>query len=185
MRARLRAAAGLIVAALALASCSGGETPDTLPDVAPTTTGPAETTSRTPTGDPTAALEAEITAFFEEYAQKINESWTSAEALGRRREMFADTCESCLAGYEFARRAQAENLRIEGGAASLVRARVDGVEGDVVTASAFTNSAAGQLVDSDGNVVQRFDAAENAQIAYQMRRAGPNEWIILASEVFS
>jgi hypothetical protein len=185
MRARVRAAAGLAVAALAVASCSDGKVPDTLPDVTPTSAGPAETTSPAPTGDPTAALEAEITAFFEEYAQKINESWTSAESLGRRREMFADTCKSCLAGYEFARRAQAENLRIEGGTASLVHARVDRVEGDVVKASAFTNSAAGQLVDSNGNVVQRFDAAENAQIAYQLRRTGPNEWIILASEVFS
>jgi hypothetical protein len=185
MRARIGAAAGLALAGLMLTSCSGDEAPGTLPDVTPTSAGPQETASATPTGDPTAALEAEITAFFEEYAQMINQSWTSVEALGRRREMFADTCESCLAGYEFAERAHARNLQIEGGVASLVRARVDRVEGDLVTASAFTNSAAGRLVDSDGNVVQEFDASENAQIAYQMRRAAPNDWIILASEVLS
>ncbi|MGH8838663.1 MAG: hypothetical protein ACRDVO_05295 [Jiangellaceae bacterium] len=185
MRARMGAAAGLALAGLMLASCSDEDVPGTLPDVTPTTDGPQETTSATPTGDPTAALEAEITAFFEEYAQMINQSWTSVEALARRREMFADSCESCLAGYEFAERAHAENLQIEGGAASLVRARVDRVEGDLVTTSAFTNSAAGRLLDSGGNVVQQFDASENTQITYQIRRAIPNDWIILASEVLS
>jgi len=100
MRARMGAAAGLALAGLMLASCSGDDVPGTLPDVTPTTDGPQETTSATPTGDPTAALEAEITAFFEEYIQVSNASWTSTDALDRRRQMFADSCSACLFGYE-------------------------------------------------------------------------------------
>jgi hypothetical protein len=185
MRARIGAALGLALVGLMLAACGNDEAPSTLPDVTPTTASPAETTSATQTGDPTAALEAEIRAFFEEYAEVINQSWTSANALARRRAMFADSCLSCLGGYEFAERAQAENLRLEGGEASLVRARVDRIQGDLVTASAFTHSDAGRLVDSSGNVVQQFDATENAQIVYQIRRSSPDGWIIVASEVLS
>ncbi|HET6686052.1 MAG TPA: hypothetical protein VFH02_05940, partial [Jiangellaceae bacterium] len=100
MRARMGAASGLALAGLMLASCSGDETPGTLPDVTPTSARSQEATSATPTGDPTAALEAEITAFFEEYDRTVDESWTSTEALARRRDMFADSCAPCRRGFD-------------------------------------------------------------------------------------
>ena len=185
MRVRLRAAAGLIAAALALASCSDGETPDTLPDVAPTSTTPAETTSPTPTADPTAALEAEITAFYERYVETINESWTSAEALARRREMFSDSCGECLAGYGFAQRAQNDRLRLEGAAASVAMVRIDAVNGDIVTFSTFSTVPAARLIDRQGNVVVKFDEGRSTQTIYQARRRGQGQWIIISGHTLS
>lgn len=183
MRAGLRAAAGLIAVALTLASCSDGETPDTLPDVAPTSTGPAETTSPTPTGDPTAVLEAEITAFFEEYIQVSNASWTSRDALDRRRQMFADSCRACLFGYEIAQRAHTEDLTFEGELGSVDRIRLDSIDGDVVRFSGFTSTPAARLVDSAGTVIQEFPPTDDLQVAYQVKRVSSGGWIMINSEV--
>ncbi|HZY29006.1 MAG TPA: hypothetical protein VFE49_12210 [Jiangellaceae bacterium] len=185
MRARMGAAAGLALAGLMLASCSGDDVPGTLPDVTPTTDGPQETTNATPTGDPTAALEAEITAFYEHYVQTINESWTSAEALARRREMFSDSCAECLAGYDFAQRAQVDRLRLEGDAASVARVRIDAVNGDVVTFSTFSNVPAARLIDQQGKVVVEFDEGRSTQTTYQAQRRGHGQWIIISGHTLS
>jgi hypothetical protein len=183
MRARIGAAAGLALAGLILTSCSGDEAPGTLPDVTPTSAGPQETARATPTGDPTAALEAEIAAFFEEYIQVSNASWTSTDALDRRREMFADSCRACLFGYEIARRAHAEDLNFEGELGSVDRVRLDSVDGDVVRFSGFTSTPPARLVDSAGAVVQEFPPTDGLQVAYQVQRLGSGEWIMINSEV--
>ena len=96
MRARIGASAVVLTAAMTIAACSdnGGE-PSTLPDATSTSSAVA-TDTPSPTGDPTAQLEAEISEFYQLYVETINESWTSEEALQRRREMFADTCATCL-----------------------------------------------------------------------------------------
>jgi hypothetical protein len=184
MRVRLGGAVGLITVAL-LAACSGNAQPSTLPDTTPTgSTAPAsEAVSPTPTADPTAQLEAEITEFLTQYANAINESWFSSAALARRREMFADSCMSCLAGYRLAEQAQADSLRLQAGKASLRDVQVDKVDGDIVTVSAFTDSQAGSLVDSNNNVVQEFDAAINTQIVFQIRAARQSSWVIVSGEV--
>src|SRR5918995_239788 len=104
MRTPLRCGLGFALAGLVLGACSDADDPGALPDVTPSTTS-VESPSATPSGDPTAQLEAEITAFYEDYVKTSNESWTSLEALDRRRAMFADTCEACLLGYDLARRA--------------------------------------------------------------------------------
>jgi hypothetical protein len=183
MRARVRAAAGLVVAALVVASCSDGEVPDTLPDVAPTSAATAEALSPTPTGDPTAALEAEITAFFEEYIEASNASWTSKEALDRRRQMFADSCSACLFGYEIAQRAHMEDLTFEGELGSVDRVRLDSIDGDVIRFSGFTSTPAARLVDSAGAVIKEFPSTESLQVAYQVQRLNSGEWIMINSEV--
>ena len=183
MRARMAAAAGLALAGLMLASCSGDDVPGTLPDVTPTTDGPQETTSATPTGDPTAALEAEITAFFEEYIQVSNASWTSIDALDRRRQMFADSCNACLFGYEIAQRAHDEDLDFEGELGSVDRVRLDSIDGDVVRFSGFTSTPPAKLVDSAGAVVQEFPPTDSLQVTYQVQRLGTGEWIMINSEV--
>ncbi len=105
MRARIGVSVVVLTAATTVAACSdnGGE-PSTLPEVTSASSA-VGTETAVPTGDPTAQLEAEITEFFTLYVEAINESWTSEEALQRRREMFADTCAACLAGYELAQQA--------------------------------------------------------------------------------
>ena len=185
MRARIGGAVGLAAAVVLAAACGGDDQPSTLPDattagtVAPTT----DSATLAPTGDPTAQLEAEITEFFEEYAGLINDSWASSGALARRREMFADSCESCLAGYKSAEGAQADGLRLEGGRASLRDLQVDRVDRDVVTVSAFTDSEAGRLLDVANKVVQEFDASQNVQIVYQLRPRESGSWMIISGEV--
>jgi hypothetical protein len=157
MRVRLGGAVGLITVVL-LAACNGSDQPSTLPDTTPTGSSvPAsEAVSPTPTADPTAQLEAEITEFLTQYAHVINESWFSPAALAQRREMFADSCMPCLAGYRLTQQAQADALRLQAGNASLRDVHVDKVDGNIVTVSAFTDSQAGNLVDGNNNVVQEF-----------------------------
>jgi hypothetical protein len=185
MRARMAAAAGLALAGLMLASCSGDDVPGTLPDVTPTTDGPQETTSATPTGDPTAALEAEITAFYERYVQTINESWTSAEALARRREMFSDSCIACLRGYELAQRAVIEGLILETEPGTIHDVRLDRVERDVVTFLVHEDIPAGRLVNADGNPIQEFGATLGAQVVFRAQHRAAEQWIIVSSDVLS
>jgi hypothetical protein len=185
MRARVRAVAGLAVAALVVASCSDGEVPDTLPDVTPTSARPAETTSPTPTGDPTAALEEEITAFYERYVETINESWASAEALARRREMFSDSCAACLRGYELAQRALNEDLVLEAEPGAIHDIRLDRVERDVVTFLVHEDIPAGRLVDINGDVIQEFGATLGAQVVFRAQRRPAEQWIIISSDVLS
>jgi hypothetical protein len=185
MRARMGAASGLALAGLMLASCSGDETPSTLPDVTPTSARSQEATSVTPTGDPTAALEAEITAFYERYVQTINESWTSAEALSRRREMFSDSCIACLRGYELAQRAIIEGLILETESGTIYDVRLDRIERDVVTFLVHEDIPAGRLVNADGNLIQEFGATLGAQVVFRAQHRAAEQWIIISSDVLS
>jgi hypothetical protein len=117
--------------------------------------------------------------------QTINESWTSAEALARRREMFSDGCAECLAGYDFAQRAQVDRLRLEGDAASVARVRIDAVNGDVVTFLTFSNVPAARLIDQQGKVVVEFDEGRRTQTTYQAQRRGQGQWIIISGHTLS
>ncbi len=185
MRARIGASAVVLTAAMTIAACSdnGGE-PSTLPDA--TSTSPAVATeTSTPTGDPTAQLEAEISEFYQLYVETINESWTSEEALQRRREMFADTCATCLAGYELTRHALEEGLTFEAEPASVRTARLDSLDGDVATFLGIEDVPAGRLLSSDGNVVDEFGATIGAQVVYHIRRGGGGDWVIIASDLLS
>jgi hypothetical protein len=187
MRARIGVSAAVLAATITVAACSGDEDePSSLPDAtsADSASTPTDTGSTSP-ADPTARLEAEITEFIQEYARVINDSWQSADALSRRREMFSDSCASCLAGYELAEQAQAQGLRFEGGIASLRDLQVDRIDGDVVTVSALTTSEAGRLLDDDNEVVQEFDASNDVQIVFQLHGDGSGNWMIISDEVLS
>jgi hypothetical protein len=185
MRTPLRCVLGFALAGLVLGACSDDDDqPGTLPDVTPSTTS-VESTSATPSGDPTAQLEAEITAFYEEYVDTINESWASEEALERRRNLFSDSCDECLVGFQFAQRAHLEGLTLQGEPAVVHRVRLDSVRDDVVTFATFSDVPAARLVDPQGAVVLEFEAGPNTQTIYQAQRTGRDRWIIIAGETLS
>jgi len=186
MRAPIGAAVGLALAGLGLAGCTDGDEPGTLPDVTPTSASPTDTTTVTPTADPTAALEAEITTFFEDYIQTINESWSSRDALARRREMFSDACATCLAGFELAERAHDEELVLEAEPATARRVRLDALNGDVITVFVVEDVPAARLVDVGGTVIEEFGASLGAQVVYRAQRKPTDDgWVIIASDLLS
>jgi hypothetical protein len=184
MRTSLGCVLGLALAGLVLGACGDDDQPGTLPDVTPSTTS-VESPSARPSGDATAQLEAEITAFYEEYVDTINESWTSEEALERRRTMFADSCEPCLRGYEIAQRAQTEDLSLDAEFGTIHDVRLDDVEGDTVTFLVTEDIPAGRLLNTDGEVIEEFGATMDAQVVFQARRDLNSGWVIVASDVLS
>jgi hypothetical protein len=182
MRTPLGCVLGLALAGLVLGACGDDDQPSTLPDVTPSTTS-VQSPSATPSGDPTAQLEAESTAFFVDYIDTSNESWTSVEALERRRTMFADTCDACRYGYDLAVRVHHEGLRFEGDLGFVEQVRLDSFEGDVVRFSGFTSSPQAQLVSANGTVVTEFPPTDNLQVVYQAQRQASGQWILVDSEV--
>jgi hypothetical protein len=187
MRVRIVGAFDLVLVAMVVAACNGGDQPSTLPDAtsaSPTALATASA-SPTPIGDPTAQLEAEITEFYKLYVETINESWTSEEALQRRREMFADTCSVCLAGYELTQRALQQGLIFGAKPATIRSARLDNVDGDVVTFLGVEDVPAARLLNSEGDVVDQFGATIGAQVAYRVQRTREGTWVIIASDLLS
>lgn len=183
-----RSVVAVAVVGLFLTGCtdggSGSESGSTLPDRTDSSSASASPTvpsaSPTPT-DPTAALEAEINAFFEEYIATVNESWTSEEALARRRQMFADSCVVCLRGYEFTERAHVEGLEFQGLLGSVTGVQLTSAPADQVSFLATIDSPAAALVDDQGVVRQEFEAYPSLQTVYQARRSGES-WLIVAGD---
>lgn len=170
---------------LPVAACAPSDEPGTLPDRTDSVTTPAPTPAPTVTPtptDPSAALEAEIETFFRSYIDTVNESWTSADALARRREMFADSCEVCLRGYQFTERALSDELVFEGEFGSLISVDLVSEPGDQVSVLATIVSPAAKLVDGSGATIQEFDVYEALQTAYQVRRLEAGSWLIISGE---
>ncbi|NED94731.1 hypothetical protein G1H11_05345 [Phytoactinopolyspora alkaliphila] len=187
-----RAVPVLVASALTVVGCSSDDDAGPLETTPPTT--PAQTESPDPTPseptqeptpdpDPTEELEAEITEFFEEYIDAINESWTSEEALQRRREMFADSCEECLIGYEFAKRKHHQELRFEGDDVEVLDVSLVSAGDGVVVITTVIDSPPGRLIDNDGALVQEFDEYEAVQSVYQLVKNETGVWIIIKGEV--
>jgi len=186
MRARIAVSAAVLAATIMVAACSGDEDEaSSLPDAtsADSAVTPTDTGSTSP-ADPTAQLEAEITDFYKLYVETINESWTSEQALQRRREMFADTCATCVAGYELTKGALEEGLALEAEPARVRSARLDNFDGDVVTFLGIEDVPAGRLLNSRGEAVDEFGATLGAQVVYRAQRVG-NGWVIIASDLLS
>lgn len=171
-----------------IAGCSSEPGPATLPDISDTSSvTPQPTTSAaatTPVVDPTAALEAEITAFFQEYIDTVNASWTSEEALARSEEMFSPTCGSCSYVFSLAERAHAEGLSYEGQLGQLEDVRFDSFADGIAVVSVTTSSEVAQLVDSDGAVIEEFSQTDHLQVIYQAAQTDGG-WIIIKDEVIA
>lgn len=186
----LRGLLSLMLIGLVLAGCSGDDDP--VLDPTPTTTTPrtaepteTPTQDTTPDADPTAELEAEITAFFEEYIKTSDQSWTSEKDLERRREMFADSCAVCLAGYQIAEDAQANGLRFEGAPGTVLDVNITTVEGEVVSVLVTVDAPAAELIDGNGQVVESFEANTKSQVVYQVARREGGRWVIIRGDVLS
>ncbi len=163
MRARIGVYAAVLAATILVAACSGDEDePSSLPDA--TTAGSAVTptdTGSTSPADPTAQLEAEITDFYKLYVETINESWTSEQALQRRREMFVDTlCYLPAAGYELTKGAlRAGPTHWRQSLARFVELDSIAFDGDVVTFLGIDHVACWHVYSTPrGEVVQEFGA---------------------------
>jgi hypothetical protein len=183
MRVRIGGVVWLVAAAI-LVACSGDDQPSTLPDATPTNADSAasEVANPSPSSD---QLEADIKDFYEFYVQTINESWTSKEALKRRREMFADTCTSCLRGYQIAEEAQKQGLTLDAEPGTIHEIRLDDLDGDMATFLVNEDIPAGRLKDADGNVVRNFGATIGAQVVFRAQRKTPSQWVIIASDILS
>jgi hypothetical protein len=191
-RGGVRVVPVLLAGALAVAACSGDDDAlpsETTPAATPTVTATVEPTPTEPTDDPTPDvdptpdLEAEITEFFEQYIEAVNESWTSEEALQRRREMFADSCEECLIGYQFAKRMHDEDLLFEGGEVEVRDVSMTSSEGNLIVFTTEMDSPSGRLTTRDGELVQQFDEYRGDQSVYQAGESEPGLWVIVKGDV--
>lgn len=188
-RAGLRLVVPPVLAGALLVGCSGDDdapVPSGSPTPADTATlepTPSDNATTTPEPDPTAELEAEITAFFEEYIDAVNESWTSKEALRRRHEMFADSCRECQTGYELAHRTHEEALVLDAGDVVVLDVELTSFDGETAVFLTDMDSPAGVLRTSSGEVVQEFDDYSGVQSVYQATKTSKGEWIIISGEV--
>lgn len=173
-----------LVALVLIGACSStDEEPSRLPDATSTPGAESGSAGAIPEPGSTAAIEAEITAFFEDYIDTVNKSWTSKKALERRRTMFADTCSDCLAGYRFAKRAHDEDLILEAeNGVVMVDLRVIAVDGDTITFITIEDSPHGELKDIHGDVVQEFDEYRKSKVINRAKRHR-GSWLIMESRL--
>ena len=191
MRDRLFRWSAVMVVAAVVTGCSPSDE-SVSPDVSVSATGSPVATSTatepvsepsTPPADPTAALEAEITAFFEEYIATVNASWTSADALARRRQMFSDSCTDCLAGFSFAERAATERLILESDPLLFRRSSIASSSDESILVEVTEDSPPGVLRSASGDLIQEFDEKIGLKILFEVVRR-PNEGLlIVGSEV--
>jgi hypothetical protein len=191
-RGGVRVVPVLLAGALAVAACSGDDDAlpsETTPAATPTDTATVEPTPTEPTDDPTPDvdptpdLEAEITEFFEEYIEAVNESWASEDALLQTRDMFADTCDSCAAVYALATEAHDRGWSYKGAPGSLDGIQLTSYQDGVAVFTAETSSSEATLVDARGEVVRGFVATNGLQVVYQAARNDANEWVLIRDEV--
>jgi hypothetical protein len=134
MRARSVWLAGITAVGVLLAGCADEEAPASLPEV----TSSADTTSTTaaevaPTIGPSRqGVAAEVRSFYEDYARLADQSFQSREALEETRRFFADSCTSCVAGYEIAKRVLDEGHVVEGRPVRVLAVEFDSIDGDDV-----------------------------------------------------
>ncbi|WP_123788602.1 hypothetical protein [Phytoactinopolyspora halophila] len=177
---------------LLVSGCAGENddgAPGTLPDATPTEPSDETTPTDDPTseqtlgGDSTETIEQEITEFFKEYIETSDKSWESSKALDRRRDMFADSCDICLAGYELAAESVEDDLSFVGDPGKIVNISLTNFDGELASVLIQIDAPAAQLIDSEGNLVREFQANIGSQIVYQVQRASGEQWIIIKGDV--
>ena len=184
MRARSVWLAGITVVGVLLGGCADEGAPASLP--APDGSGLATTSS--PPDSSTAQvipeddLEGELQQFVTRYISASNRSWSSREALDERRGYFADSCESCLRGWQMARDALEAGYSLEGEPVSVVVLGIDDYEDDLVTLRTQIESPAAVVTGPGGTVVQEFEYTSTTTI-YRLSRQSSGRWLIVHDEV--
>ena len=186
MRARSVWLAGITaVGVLMLGGCADEETPASLP---PVSTSADSTSTTTSEADPTSSpshqdVEADIRSFYEDYARLADQSFQSREALEETRRFFADSCTSCVAGYEIAKRVLDQGHVVEGNPVRVLAVEVDSIEGNNVIFRGVLDVPAATVRDLSGARVEEFPATPHVTTLYRATRQPDGSWIIVSDQV--
>ena len=184
MRARSVWLAGITVVGVLLGGCADEGAPASLPEVTSTSTETVSSSSRIPSASHSPSdLDAEIRALYAEFAELSNSSYSSRDALEQRRDLYTNSCVSCIAGHEIAATVLDNGYTFDGDPVTVESVTVDSVEGDMVTFRVKVDSPAARIVDQQGAVIEEFQAFEGLTTLYAARRQSSGEWIIVSDRV--
>jgi hypothetical protein len=185
MRARSVWLAGITAVGVLLGGCANEDAPATLPVVSKSASGSSErNTASTPlhTVSPE-GVEAEIRAFYEEYARVADESLVSRDALEETRQFFAESCVSCMAGYEIADGVLDAGHIIEADPVRVIAVEIDAIQGDSVIFRGVLDVPATTVRDHSGRIVEEFPATPNVTTVYTAMRQPDGSWVIVTDQV--
>jgi hypothetical protein len=185
MRARSVWLAGITVVGVLLGGCADGEAPASLPEVsfAPTTMPSLNADEPTESSPRPSNLEAEVQTFYKEYARLRFDSFRTADALEEQRQYFADSCESCLRGYNNAEEVLGNGYVFDSEPARTETILVDAVEGDLIVFNVVEDVPAALIRSSDGAVLKEYPETLDVQTLYRARRQPDGSLLIISAEV--
>jgi hypothetical protein len=184
MRARSVWLAGITVVGVLLGGCADGEAPASLPLVSTSADGTSNTTAEVDPSSPShQGVEADIRSFYEDYARLADQSFQSRESLEETRRYFADSCASCVAGYEIAKRVLDQGHVVEGNPVRVLAVELDSIEGDNVIFRGVLDVPAATVRDLSGAIVEEFPATPHVTTLYRATRQPDGSWIIVSDQV--
>jgi hypothetical protein len=188
MHARSVWLAGITAVGVLLGGCANEDAPATLPDVAATpisASGPTSEESTTAEPHNPNDVEAEVQAFYENYARLRFDSFRSEAALFEQRQYFADSCDSCLRAYRNAQEVLANGHFFNSSPVNTEHVSIDSIEGDVVVFNVVEDVPAAVVRDGEGEVVKEYPETPGVQTLYQTRRKPGGGLTIISAEVLA
>jgi hypothetical protein len=184
MHARSVWVAGITAVGVLLGGCANADVPATLPIVTsyPVDSAENSTVEVVPSSSPD-DVESEVRALFVRFAELSNSSYTSREALEQRRALYADSCVSCSAGHEIARKVLDNGYDFQGEPVIVKSTEIESIDGDTVTFRTVVDSPAASIVDQQGTIVDHFDPFEGLTTLYAAERRASGQWIIVSDKV--
>jgi hypothetical protein len=185
MRARSVWLAGITAVGVLLAGCADEEAPASLPEVSIAQTTMPPSTADDPTESPPNLnnIEVEVQRFYREYARLRFDSFRTADALEEQRQYFADSCDTCLRGYNNAEEVLGNGYVFDSEPAKTDTILVDAVEADVIVFNVVEDVPAAFIRDADGAVVKEYPETLDVQTLYRARRQPDGSLLIISAEV--